>query len=338
MLNTFIKFILTQRLMVIMAAAAVSVAGVVAWQMLPIDAFPDVTNVQVMVLAEAPGLASVDVEQRVTFPIEKSLQGLPKVRQVRSMSKAGFSQVIVVFEDDVDTYFARQLVFERLQDAKAQLPAGVEPEMGPISTGLGEIYQYTLESDSRSPMELRTIQDWLISPQLRSITGVNEVNSFGGFVKQYHVLADPARLLKYKLSLPDVLAGIERNNANSGGSFLTRGWEQSYVRGVGLFQTLSDIENVVLHAKDGTPVYLKDVADVKIGPQTRQGAVTQDGKGETVAGMVIMLRGPTPNSWWTASRRRSRPSKPACPRTSPSNRSMTARLSSSPASRPSATH
>jgi cobalt-zinc-cadmium resistance protein CzcA len=291
MLNTFIKFILTQRLMVIMAAAAVSVAGVVAWRMLPIDAFPDVTNVQVMVLADAPGLASVDVEQRVTFPVEKALQGLPKVRQVRSMSKAGFSQVIVVFEDDVDTYFARQLVFERLQAAKDELPAGVEPEMGPISTGLGEIYQYTLESASRSPMELRTLQDWLVSPQLRSLVGVNEVNSFGGFVKQYQVLVDPARLLKYKLTLPDVLVGIERNNANAGGSFLTQGWEQSYVRGVGLFQSISDIEDVVLHAKDGTPVYLKDVADVRIGPQTRQGAVSKDGKGETVAGMVIMLRG-----------------------------------------------
>ena len=291
MLNNFIKFILTQRLMVVMAAAAVSVAGVIAWRMLPIDAFPDVTNVQVMVLSDAPGLASVDVEQRVTFPVEKSLQGLPRVRQVRSMSKAGFSQVIVVFEDDVDTYFARQLVFERLQAAKEQLPEGVEPEMGPISTGLGEIYQYTLESDSRTPMELRTIQDWLVSPQLRSIAGVNEVNSFGGFVKQYHVLVDPARLLKYKLTLDEVLEGLERSNANSGGSFLTRGWEQSYVRGVGLFETMADIEDVVLHAKDGTPVYLKDVAEVKVGPQTRQGAVSQDGKGETVAGMVIMLRG-----------------------------------------------
>ena len=291
MLNNFIKFILTQRLMVIMAAAALSVAGVIAWRMLPIDAFPDVTNVQVMVLSDAPGLASVDVEQRVTFPVEKSLQGLPRVRQVRSMSKAGFSQVIVVFEDDVDTYFARQLVFERLQGAKEQLPAGVEPEMGPISTGLGEIYQYTLESDSRTPMELRTIQDWLVSPQLRSIAGVNEVNSFGGFVKQYHVLVDPARLLKYKLTLDEVLEGLERSNANSGGSFLTKGWEQSYVRGVGLFETMADIEDVVLHAKDGTPVYLKDVAEVKVGPQTRQGAVSQDGKGETVAGMVIMLRG-----------------------------------------------
>ena len=291
MLNNFIKFILTQRLMVIMAAAALSVAGVIAWRMLPIDAFPDVTNVQVMVLSDAPGLASVDVEQRVTFPVEKSLQGLPRVRQVRSMSKAGFSQVIVVFEDDVDTYFARQLVFERLQAAKEQLPEGVEPEMGPISTGLGEIYQYTLESDSRTPMELRTIQDWLVSPQLRSIAGVNEVNSFGGFVKQYHVLVDPARLLKYKLTLDEVLEGLERSNANSGGSFLTKGWEQSYVRGVGLFETMADIEDVVLHAKDGTPVYLKDVAEVKVGPQTRQGAVSQDGKGETVAGMVIMLRG-----------------------------------------------
>ena len=291
MLNSFIKFILTQRLMVIMVSAAVAVAGVTAWRVLPIDAFPDVTNVQVMVLADAPGLASVDVEQRVTFPIEKSLQGLPNVRQVRSMSKAGFSQVIVVFEDDVDAYFARQLVFERLQAAKEQLPAGVEPEMGPISTGLGEIYQYTLESDSRSPMELRTLQDWLVSPQLRSLAGVNEVNSFGGFVKQYHVLVEPARLLKYNLTLTDVLEGLERNNANSGGSFLTKGWEQAYVRGVGLFQSISDIEDVVLHAKDGTPVYLKNVADVKIGPQTRQGAVSKDGKGETVAGMVIMLRG-----------------------------------------------
>lgn len=182
MLNTFIKFMLTQRLLVLMAAAAVSVAGVVAWRLLPIDAFPDVTNVQVMVLSDAPGLASVDVEQRVTFPVEKALQGLPNVLQVRSMSKAGFSQVIVVFEDNVDTYFARQLVFERLQSAKEQLPEGVEPEMGPISTGLGEIYQYTLESETRSPMELRTLQDWLVSPQLRSLAGVNEVNSFGGFV------------------------------------------------------------------------------------------------------------------------------------------------------------
>ncbi len=290
-MNRFINFILTQRLLVVMAFVVLTVAGILAWKALPIDAFPDVTNVQVMVLADAPGLASVDVEQRVTFPVELAMQGLPKVRQVRSMSKAGLSQVIVVFEDDVDIYFARQLVFERLQAAREQLPDGVEPEMGPISTGLGEIYQYTLESDRRSPMELRTMQDWLVAPQLRTITGVNEVNSFGGFVKQYHVLVDPARLQKYRLALQDVLDGLARNNANAGGNFITKGWEQAYVRSVGMIQTIQDIEDIVLHAKDGTPVFLKDVADVKIGPQTRQGAVTQDGHGETVAGMAIMLRG-----------------------------------------------
>ena len=291
MLNTFIKFILTQRLLVILAFIILSVAGIIAWRVMPIDAFPDVTNVQVMILADAPGLASVDVEQRVTFPVELAMQGLPRVKQVRSMSKAGFSQVIVVFDDAVDIYFARQLVFERLQSARESLPAGVEPEMGPISTGLGEIYQYTLESETRSPMELRTLQDWIIAPQLRTLDGVNEVNSFGGFVKQYQVLVDQNRLLKYKLTLTAILDGIQRNNANAGGEFITKGWEQAYVRSVGLIQGIPDIESIVLHASDGTPVFLRDVADVRIGPQTRQGAVTQDGRGETVAGMVIMLRG-----------------------------------------------
>lgn len=291
MFGNLIKFILTQRLLVIMASVVLAVAGVLAWTTLPIDAFPDVTNVQVMVLSEAPGLTSVDVEQRVTFPVELAVQGLPDVRQIRSMSKASLSQVIVVFEDDVDIYFARQLVFERIQAAREQLPEGVEPEMGPISTGLGEIYQYTIESGRRSPMELRTIQNWLIAPQLRSIPGVNEVNSFGGFVKQYQVLVDPARLLTYRLTLEDVLDGLQKNNANAGGNFITKGWEQAYVRSVGMVETNQDVEDIVLLAKDGTPVFIKDVAEVKIGPQTRQGAVTKDGEGETVAGMAIMLRG-----------------------------------------------
>lgn len=290
-MKSFLTFILTQRLMVCIAFVALSVAGVIAWKNLPIDAFPDVTNVQVMVLTDAPGLASVDVEQRVTFPVELAMQGLPNVRQIRSMSKSGFSQVIVVFEDDVDIYFARQLVFERLQAAREQMPAGVEPEMGPISTGLGEIYQYTVESPLRTPMELRTMQDWLIAPQLRTIPGVNEVNSFGGFVKQYQVLVDPDRLQKYRLTLQDILAGLEKNNANAGGNFITKGWEQAYVRSVGMIQNMDDIGDIVLHAKDGTPVLVKDVAQVRVGPQTRQGAVTKDAQGETVAGMAIMLRG-----------------------------------------------
>ena len=291
MLDRFFRFILAHRLIVVIGMFVLIVAGVYAWKVLPIDAFPDVTNVQVMILTEAPGLAPVDVEQQITFPLELAMQGLPDVRQIRSLSKAALSQVVIVFEDHVDTYFARQLVFERLQSARETLPQGVEPEMGPISTGLGEIYQYTVDSETLSPMELRTIQDWIIAPQLRSVSGVNEVNSFGGFVKQYHVLVDPNRLLKYGITLQEVLEALENNNANAGGNFIIKGWEQAYVRSLGLIETVSDMENIVLEAEDGTPVYLKDVATVKAGPETRQGAVTRDGKGEAVAGMAIMLKG-----------------------------------------------
>jgi len=291
MIEKLIHFVLHQRLLVIIGTIVLVAAGIYAWKVLPIDAFPDVTNVQVMILTEAPGLTPVDVEQQITFPLELAMQGLPDVRQVRSLSKAALSQVIVVFEDHVDTYFARRLIFERLPSAKNDLPEWAEPEMGPISTGLGEIYQYTLESETHSQMELRTFQDWLVAPQLRAIPGVNEVNSFGGFVKQYHVLVHPNRLLKYGITLQGVLEALENNNANAGGNFIIKGEEQAYVRSIGLIQTADDIENIVLKAEDGTPVYLKDVALVKIGPETRQGAVTRDGKGETVAGMVIMLKG-----------------------------------------------
>jgi cobalt-zinc-cadmium resistance protein CzcA len=291
MLSNFIRFVLKQRLLVIVATIVLCLAGMLAWKYLPIDAFPDVSNVQVMILTKAPGLAPVDVEQQITYPIELAMQGLPNVRQVRSLSKSALSQVVVVFQDNVDIYFARQIVFERLESAKEHLPPWAEPELGPISTGLGEIYQYTLESDQRSLMELRTIQDWLISPQLRPIPGVNEVNSFGGHVKQYHILVHPNQLLKYAITLHDILEAVERNNANAGGNFIVKGWEQAYVRSIGLVDSISDIENMVLKASDGTPVFLKEVAEIKVGPQTRQGAVTRDGRGETVAGMVIMLRG-----------------------------------------------
>jgi cobalt-zinc-cadmium resistance protein CzcA len=290
MFDKLIRFVLHQRMLVILGTAIVAGAGLFAWKTLPVDAFPDVTNVQVMILTDAPGLAPLDVELQITAPIELAMQGLPGVSQVRSLSKAALSQVIIVLEDGVDLYFARQLVFQRLQSAKEQLPDWAEPEMGPISTGLGEIYQYTLESDAHTPMELRTIQDWYIAPQLRTIPGVNEVNSFGGFVKQYHVLVDQNRLLKYGIALTDVLEAIERNNANAGGNFLVRDWEQAYVRSLGLIQGIEDIENIVLHAKDGAPVFVRDVATVKIGPETRSGAVTRDGKGEAVAGMAIMLK------------------------------------------------
>ncbi|HSM93724.1 MAG TPA: CusA/CzcA family heavy metal efflux RND transporter [Anaeromyxobacteraceae bacterium] len=286
-----IEWILGNRFVVLIVAAALALGGAVAWRRLPIDAFPDVTNTQVMVLARAPGLAAVDVEARVSFPIEQSLRGLPRVTSVRSLSKAELSQVVVVFEDGAETYWTRQLVFERLAAVREGLPPGVEPELGPISTGLGEIFQYTLEGDGLSPMELRTIQDWIVAPLLKPVPGVNEVNSFGGFVKQYQVQVRPERLVKYGLTIGQVAEALERSNGNAGGGVLVEGWEQTYLRGVGLLRDIPDIERVVLKAEDGTPVYLRDVAEVVIGAAPRQGAVSRDARGEAVAGMVIMLKG-----------------------------------------------
>ncbi|MHC4573407.1 MAG: efflux RND transporter permease subunit [Planctomycetota bacterium] len=318
MLDKLLHFVLQDRLLVILGGVILLGAGIVAWNNLPIDAFPDVTSQQVMILTEAPGLAPGEVERLITFPIEVDMGGLPDVRQVRSLSKTGLSQIVVIFEDHVDTYFARQVVFERLAEVREQLPEGVEPELGPISTGLGEIYQYVLEvgyycadhkqtwsrTEGKCPkcgkslvrgehrlMDLRTIQDWIVSPQLRRLPGVNEVNSFGGFVKQYHVIPDPALLLKYGISLDEIIKALESNNSNAGGSFIVRDWEQINVVSKGLAQGISDIERIVLKAEGGTPVYLKDVAEVRIGHQTRNGVVTKDGEGEVVIGMVIMLKG-----------------------------------------------
>jgi cobalt-zinc-cadmium resistance protein CzcA len=290
-MQSYASWLVHHRLPVLVVAAALAVAGFWAWTRLPIDAFPDVTNVQVMVLSSAPGLAALDVEQQVTYPVEQQMRGLPRVRQVRSLSRAGLSQVVVVFDDDAETYWTRQVVFERLAEVRDQLPPGVQPELGPISTGLGEIFQYTLESDRHTPTELRTIQDWIVAPRLKPLAGVNEINSFGGFVKQYQVLADPDRLMAHDLTLADVVEAVERNNANAGGGVLVRDWEQVYLRGVGLLRDAGDLERIVLKAPGGTPVSLRDVADVVIGTAPRQGAVTRDGRGETVAGMVIMLKG-----------------------------------------------
>ena len=318
MLDSFLHFILKQRLLVILGSIILLAAGVIAWKSLPIDAFPDVTNQQVMILTEAPGLTPDEVERLITFPIEVDMGGLPDVVQVRSLSKTGLSQVIIIFEDEVDTYFARQVVFERLAQVKDELPQGIEPEMGPISTGLGEIYQYVLkngyycpmhkevwaEQEDKCPqcsmqmikseqdlMDLRTIQNWIISPQLRRLQGVTEINSFGGFVKQYHVIPNPDLLIKYGITLDEILHVLEANNSNAGGSFVERDWEQINVVSKGLAQGISDIENIVIKSEEGTPVYLKDVAEIQIGHQTRNGAVTKDGQGEVVIGMVIMLKG-----------------------------------------------
>jgi cobalt-zinc-cadmium resistance protein CzcA len=286
-----ITLLLKHRILVLLATAVCIAAGVLAWLRLPIDAFPDVTNTQVMILSKAPGLAAVDVEQRVSYPIEQVMRGLPRVKQVRSLSKAELSQVVIVFEDGADTYWTRQVVFERLAMAREQLPPGVEPELGPISTGLGEILQYTLDGEGKSAMELRTVQDWIVAPMLKPISGVNEVNSFGGEVKQYQVLVSPEKLIKYNLTVYEVVKAIEQSNANAAGGVVVRDWEQLYLRGVGLLKDIPDIEHIMLKAMDGSPIYVRDVADVVIGAEPRQGAVTRDGKGEVVAGMIIMLKG-----------------------------------------------
>lgn len=290
-MNWIVELALQHRAVTLLGAAVVTIAGVIAWQRLPVDAFPDASNNQVMVLTEAPGLAPLDVEQQVTFPMELELSGLPDVTQVRSLSKPGLSQVVLIFEDDADLYQARDMVFERLMRAAGSLPEGVEPEMGPIATGLGEVYQYTLRSDEHDAMELRSLQDWVIAPQLRALAGVNEVNSFGGFVRQVHVVVRPADLLEYGLTIQDVAGALEASNANASGGRMERGWTQANVRSVGLAASPADLEQVVLVAVDGTPVTVRDVADIHIGQAPRMGAVTRDGEGEAVAGMVIMLRG-----------------------------------------------
>lgn len=291
MIERIIHFSLKQKLLVILAVILLTGWGVVALRQIPIDAFPDVTNIQVQIITEAQGMSPLEIERFVTFPIEVTMSGLPKLTEVRSLSKFGLSMVTIVFEDDVDIYFARQLVFERLQEAKEKMPTGAEPVMGPISTGLGEVYQFVLEGQNQDAMELRTILDWIIKPILRTVPGVTEVNSFGGFVKQYQVLVDPNKLLSHNLSLRDVFSAVEQNNKNAAGNFIEHVSEQYIVRGVGLAQSEEDIRNIVLATHDGTPVYIRNVADVQVGSEVRQGAVTKDGQGEVVTGIVLMLRG-----------------------------------------------
>jgi cobalt-zinc-cadmium resistance protein CzcA len=256
------------------------------------DAVPDITNVQVQVNTTSPALSPLEVEKQITLPVEISLAGLPRVQEVRSLSKFGLSQVTVVFEDGVDIYFARQLVQQRLEEASAQIPQGMGvPEMGPISTGLGEIYQYTVDMPKSDLVEARTVQDWYIRPVLRALPGVAEVNSFGGMEKQYQVLVRPESLLKYGLTLRHIQEAVAANNLNEGGGYILKSAEQFVVRGIGQVQSVEQIRNIVLTASGGIPVRVQDVAEVRVGSALRQGAVTKDGKGEVVSGIVMMLMG-----------------------------------------------
>ncbi|GAB5546822.1 MAG: CusA/CzcA family heavy metal efflux RND transporter [Sandaracinaceae bacterium] len=304
-MKTFVSFCIQHRFLVIFGVLLIGALGVRAAQQLPIDAVPDVTNVQVQVLTTAPALGPIEVEQYITVPVETVMSGLPRVEQVRSLSRFGLSAVTIVFEEGTDIYFARQLVSERLADAREAIPEGYgSPELGPISSGLGEIYQFEVRGepmcepgqpdtpDCYTLMELRTILDWYVSYQLRPLPGVVEVNAFGGELKTYEVQVDPDRLNALNLSLDDVFEALEDNNANAGGGYMVRSGEQRVVRGEGLITSLDDIRGVrVATGVDGTAIFVRDVATVSFAPMVRHGAATRDGRGEVVTGVVMMLLG-----------------------------------------------
>ncbi|MBL8039136.1 MAG: efflux RND transporter permease subunit [Nitrospira sp.] len=315
MIVSLLAFSLKQRILVIGLACLLSVMGVFAFELIPIDAYPDVTNIQVQVLTEAAGLSPVEVERFITYPLELQLTGLPGLAEIRSLSKFALSQITVVFNDNVDVYFARQLVLERIMAAKERLPEGLDPVMAPVTTGLGEVFHYYLEgpstlrqaqdgrlrtgSDATTDAmviqteltDQRTLQEWVLRPQLKSVPGVIDVNGMGGFVKQYQVVVDPAKLRKFDITLHQIYEAAVKNNANAGGNVLERHAERAIVRGIGLIKTVGDIESIIVKEVGGTPVFVRDVAEVRIGHAVRHGAVVLNGAREVVIGTVLMLRG-----------------------------------------------
>ena len=299
MFDRLIRFCVEQRWLVILAVVGMGAAGVYSYGKLPVDAMVDISSVQAVVNTEAPGYSPLEVEQRVTYPIETVMAGLPGLEQTRSLSRYGLSQVTVIFKDGTDIYFARQLVNQRLQEARAHLPADVVPAMGPISTGLGEIYLWTVEAEAGArkadgsaytPTDLREIQDWVIKPQLRNVAGVTEINSIGGFEKQYVVAPDLERLAARGLTLADLTAAIEKNNANQGAGYIERKGEQYLVRAPGQVKSLADIAGVIVGSAGGQPIRIGDVASVEAGRELRTGAATENGR-EVVLGTVFMLMG-----------------------------------------------
>lgn len=290
-MENFITRIIKHKIFVCAFFAIIFILGIVSFKKLPIDAFPDLTNNQVQILTDTNGMSPTESEQLVTMPIESIMNGIPDVVQIRSLSKVGLSLVTIVFKDDTDIYFARQQVNERLQSAIGKLPKGVTPEMGPITTGMGEIYQYAIEGKGYSSDELKILHDWDIKYQMRTVSGVNEVNTWGGQTREYQVVINPERLVAYNLSLKQVFDAINRNNANFSGGIIEHSSEQYIVSGSGLIRSLDDIKNIVVTYSNGVPVYIKNIARVEYGPMLRQGAATKDGNGEVVAGIVMMLKG-----------------------------------------------
>ncbi|GAB1722592.1 MAG: Cation efflux system protein CzcA [Nitrospira sp.] len=301
MVASLLQLALRQRVLVVVVAIALALGGLYAFETIPIDAFPDVTTVLVQVVTKAPGLSPEEIERFVTFPLELQLTGSPGLVEVRSLSKVGLSMIDVIFEDSVDIYLARQVVLERVLEVQDQLPPGSLSQLVPNTTGLGEVFQYVLKGpqDDTTGVQIpeselmyrRTLQDWLIRPLLKGLPDVVDVNSLGGFVKQYQVMVDPGLLRKYNLALHDVFTAVEQNNANAGGNILEKNSERYIVRGVGLIKTVADVEQIVVKEVGGTPVYIRDVAEVRIGSAIRHGAAVINGQQETVTGIVLMLRG-----------------------------------------------
>ena len=299
MFEKLIRFSIEQRWLVLLAALAMAALGVFSYQKLPIDAVPDITNVQVQINTQTPGYSPLETEQRVTYPIETVMAGLPNLEQTRSLSRYGLSQVTVIFKDGTDIYFARQLVNERIQEARDKLPGGITPALGPISTGLGEIYLWTVETKdgAKKPdgspytaTDLREIQDWIIKPQLRNVPGVTEINSIGGFAKEYQIAPIPERLASLGVTMQDVVTALDRNNGNVGAGYIEKRGEQYLIRAPGQVKSLEDIGNVILRSANGVPVRIRDVAEVGIGRELRTGAATDNGR-EVVLGTVFMLIG-----------------------------------------------
>lgn len=299
MIDSILRLVIERRLLFLSFIFVIVGVGVWSYQKLPIDAVPDITNVQVQINTAAPGYSPLEAEQRITYPVETALAGLPKLSYTRSLSRYGLSQVTVVFEEGTDIYFARNLINTRLGAIKSDLPVGLEPEMGPVSTGLGEIFMYTVQATDEARMSngepftataLREIQDWIIKPQLAQVKGIIEVNSIGGYNKQYHVMPDPKKLLYYRVSIEDLVNALEENNDNRGAGYIERNGQQLLVRSPGQLATLQDIGNVIITEHEQVPIKIRDVAKIGIGKELRTGAATRNGK-ETVLGTAMMLIG-----------------------------------------------
>jgi len=302
MINKIIQFSIHNKLVIGLLSIGLIIAGVFSASKIPVDAVPDITNNQVQIITQAPNLGTEEIEQFVTYPVEIALANLPGVTEIRSISRFGLSVVTIVFDDGMDTYLPRQLVSEKLGEINAKIPEGFgKPFMGPISTGLGEIYQYTLEveegyKDKYSPQKLREIQDWIIKRQMAMVPGVVEVNAFGGHIKQYEVAIDPEELNALGLTIKQVYTALERNNQNTGGAYIEKAHQANFIRGEGLAKSIDDIKNIVVRNKNDLPILIKDIGEVSFGSAIMYGAVTKNGEGEAVGGMITMLKGANTNS------------------------------------------